>query len=144
MTENETPTVSVESMRKPLCGVGVLVGCIVVNSLSAAAQSGGFRDELDAFWDDTNPAPRGNWLQFLVKAWPQRLYRGRISPHDCLVNAIRDYRNGDHEEAMGWIQGAFCPNLDAQQRLMRQAPAVLDHLLTKYGPAVVRDGVSGQ
>ncbi|TAJ06923.1 MAG: hypothetical protein EPO61_13130 [Nitrospirae bacterium] len=95
-----------------------------------------FTGTLDALWLETNPVPRGECLHFLVKAWPYKLYRGRISPHDCLVNAIRDYRKGDHEEAMGWLQAAFCPDREAQQNLVRQAPAVLDYLLTKYGPEV--------
>lgn len=121
---------------KKLCRVGILVGCMVVSALPAQALTDGFGDELDALWRDTNPVPRANCLQFLVKAWPQRVYRGRTSPHDCLVNAIRDYRNGDHEEAMGWIQAAFCPDREAQQGLMRRAPAVLEYLLTTYGPGV--------
>lgn len=95
-----------------------------------------FTGKLDALWQDANPVPRGECLQFLVKAWPYKLYRGRTSPHDCLVKAIRDYRNGDHEEAMGWLQAAFCPDREAQQNLVRQAPAVLDYLLATYGREV--------
>lgn len=95
-----------------------------------------FSDVLDAMWQDTNPVPHGDCLHFLVKAWPYKVYRGKTSPHDCLVKAIRDYRNGDHEEAMGWLQAAFCPDRDAQQELVRQAPAVLGYLMTKYGPEV--------
>lgn len=86
--------------------------------------------------------PGGQCLHFLVKAWPYKVYRGRTSPHDCLVRAIRDYRNGDHEEAIGWLQAAVCPDREAQQRLVRQAPAVLAHLLTKYG-AEVKSGRGG-
>ncbi len=95
-----------------------------------------FAGQLDALWQDTNPVPRGECLHFLVKAWPHKLYRGRTSPHECLVKAIRDYRNGDHEEAMGWLQAAFCPDREAQQDLIRHAPAVLGYLLDKYGPEV--------
>lgn len=104
--------------------------------LSHAEPLHAFAGTLDALWLDTNPVPRGECLHFLVKAWPYKLYRGRTSPHDCLVRAIRDYRNGDHEEAMGWLQAAFCPEREAQQNLVKQAPAVLDYLLTKYGPEV--------
>nr|MBI3611802.1 hypothetical protein [Nitrospirota bacterium] len=104
--------------------------------LSHAEPLHAFADTLDALWQDTNPVPRGECLHFLVKAWPHKLYRGRTSPHDCLVKAIRDYRSGDHEEAMGWLQAAFCPEREAQQNLVKQAPAVLDYLLTKYGPEV--------
>lgn len=91
---------------------------------------------LDALWQDRNPVPRGECLHFLVKAWPYKIYRGRTSPHDCLVKAIRDYRNGDHEEAMGWLQAAFCPDREAQQNLVKQAPAILNYLLTTYGSEV--------
>ncbi len=114
----------------------------LVNSALALAMmllaepSHAFTHEMDALWLDTNPVPHGNCLHFLVKAWPEKIYRGRTSAHDCLVKAIRDYRNGDHEEAMGWLQAAFCPNREAQQNLVRQAPAVLDYLLAKYGAEV--------
>lgn len=109
---------------------------LALTILLLAGRSWAFTDELDALWLDVNPVPRGQCLHFLVKAWPYKVYRGRTSPHDCLVKAIRDYRNGDHEEAIGWLQAAVCLDREAQQSLVRQAPAVLDHLLTKYGAEV--------
>lgn len=101
-----------------------------VNSLHA------FSGTLDVLWRDTNPVPRGDCLHFLVKAWPYKVYRGLTSPHDCLVKAIQDYRSGDHEEAMGWLQAAICPDREAQQDFVRQAPAVLEYLLATYGSEV--------
>jgi len=130
-------------MSRDLFYVAAIVGGIVLSALCAPAQAEWFTDQMDALWLDTNPVPRANCLQFLVKAWPQRLYRGRTSPHDCLVNAIRDYRNGDHEEAMGWIQAAFCPDREAQQGLMRKAPDVLGYVLTQYGP-FTQEGLSSE
>lgn len=106
---------------------------LALATLLLAGRSWAFTDELDALWRDTNPVPREQCLHFLVKAWPHKLYRGRTSAHDCLVKAIADYRNGDHEEAIGWLQAAVCPDRETQQSLVRQAPAVLDYLLTKYG-----------
>ena len=117
-------------------GRGVAALCAV---LLIAAPAGALTDALDGLWRNTDPVPRGNCLHFLVKAWPYKVYRGRTSPHDCLVKAIRDYRNGDHEEAMGWIQAALCPDRDAQQQAVREAPAVLEHLLTHYGRDVSQD-----
>lgn len=111
-------------------------GVVLCLVLHIAAPAAAMTDALDGLWRNTDPVPRGNCLNFLVKAWPYKVYRGRTSPHDCLVKAIRDYRNGDHEEAMGWIQAAFCPDRDAQQQVVREAPAVLQHLLTVYGPEV--------
>ncbi|MDE3036718.1 MAG: hypothetical protein KGO52_04670 [Nitrospirota bacterium] len=113
--------------------VGSLLALLI---LSYAGPVHALSGTLDALWQDRNPVPRGECLHFLVKAWPYKVYRGRTSPHDCLVKAIRDYRNGDHEEAMGWLQAAFCPDREAQQNLVKQAPAVLDYLLTTYGSEV--------
>ncbi len=90
-------------------------------------------DDLDAMWANTSPIAHDRCLYFIVKAWPDQVLRGRISPHDCVVSAIREYRRGDHEHAMGWLQAGLCPNREAQQRLVQQAPAVFDHLLTSYG-----------
>jgi len=68
-----------------------------------------------------------------VEAWPDKIYRGRTSPHDCLVHAIRSYRAGDHEEAFGWIQASVCPDRELQQSMVRNAPVVLQYLLGRYG-----------
>ncbi len=111
-----------------------LLAGLLLSGLTAPA--GAFTTGLDASWADTNPVPRGDCLRFLVKAWPDKIYRGRVSPHDCLVKAIKDYRYGDHEEAMGWLQAALCPDRDAQQQLVRQAPAVFDYLMSRYGTEV--------
>lgn len=116
--------------------VPLVLSVLLLTTLCLEDPAWAFARELDALWRDTNPVPRGNCLHFLVKAWPYKIYRERTSAHDCLVKAITDYRNGDHEEAMGWLQAAFCPDREAQQILVRQAPAVLDYLLTTYGPEV--------
>ena len=95
-----------------------------------------FADELDRMWQDRDPVPREQCLTFIVKAWPDKVYRGRTSPHDCLVHAIQAYRAGDHEEAFGWIQASVCPDRELQQSMVRQAPAVLEHLLGHYDSRV--------
>jgi hypothetical protein len=95
-----------------------------------------FTEELDRMWLDANPVPAGQCLTFIVKAWPDKIHRGRTSPHDCLVHAIDSYRAGDHEEAFGWIQASVCPDRELQQSMVRNAPAVLEHLLTRYGSHV--------
>jgi hypothetical protein len=84
-------------------------------------------------WQDTNPVPHEHCLSFIVKAWADKLLRGRISPHDCVAFAVREYRKGDHEQALGWLQAGLCPNRETQQQLVRQAPAVFEFLLTTYG-----------
>lgn len=95
-----------------------------------------FVDDLEALWQDRNPVPYGGCLRFIVKAWPSHHYRGRTSPHDCLVNAITKYREGDHEYAFGWLLCAACPDRLRQDTLLRNAPKVLEHLIRVYGPAV--------
>ncbi len=96
----------------------------------------GFVNDLEALWQDRNPVPAGGCLAFIVKAWPYHHYRGRTSPHDCLVNAIVKYREGDHEYAFGWLLGAACPDRQRQETLLRNAPKVLEQLLRVYGPEV--------
>lgn len=113
-----------------------LVCLSAVLVLAAPSISFAFTDLIDTLWQNTNPVPRENCRSFLVKAWPDKIFRGRTSPHQCLVNAIHDYRNGDHEEAMGWLQAGVCPDRDTMQLFVRHAPAVLDYLQNKYGPDV--------
>ncbi|GKS57850.1 hypothetical protein YTPLAS18_13770 [Nitrospira sp.] len=91
---------------------------------------------LDAMWADSNPIAHDRCLYFVVKAWAENVLRGRIAPHDCMTLAVREYRRGDHEHAMGWLQAGLCPDREAQQRLVREAPAVFEYLLRVYGPMV--------
>lgn len=88
---------------------------------------------IEAMWQESNPVPHEHCLSFIVKAWADKLLRGRISPHDCVAFAVREYRKGDHEQALGWLQAGLCPNREAQQQLVRQAPAVFEFLLATYG-----------
>ncbi len=104
--------------------------------LLSPLSSWAFNDELDRAWRDQNPVPREQCMAFIVKAWPYKVYRGRTSPHDCLVHAVQAYRAGDHEEAFGWIQASVCPDRELQQAMVRSAPAVIEHLLTRYAPHV--------
>lgn len=115
----------------PVCA-GLLAAGLLLTTPVAASMT----DELDRMWRDVNPVPREQCRMFIVKAWPDKMYRGRTSPHDCLVHAIRAYRAGDHEEAFGWIQASVCPDRELQQAMVRNAPAVLRHLLGRYGDQV--------
>lgn len=114
----------------------VCAGVVAWHVFVAAPAGASFADEMDRMWRDVNPVPRGQCLTFIVKSWPDKLYRGRTSPHDCLAHAVRAYRAGDHEEAFGWIQASVCPDRELQQHMVRNAPAVLEHLLTRYGSSV--------
>lgn len=118
--------------------------CLLAHLLSLflTGPAGGADDPTDLFrhieamWQETNPVPHEHCLSFIVKAWAEKLLRGRISPHDCVASAIREYRMGDHEQALGWLQAGLCPNREAQQQLVRHAPAVFQFLLTTYGKQV--------
>ena len=108
----------------------------VVHSASLVEAGPDSSTLLDAMWADTNPIAHDQCLYFIVKAWADQVLRGRIAPHDCIVLAVREYRQGDHEHAMGWLQAGLCPNREAQQRLVREAPVVFEYLLGVYGPLV--------
>jgi hypothetical protein len=107
-----------------------------VLALSCAGSAIAFTDEIDAVWNDTAPTPRENCRNFMVKAWPFHLLRGRTSGRDCLVHAIKDYRDGDHEEAVGWLLAGACPNRQRQETLLKNAPIILPYLLRTYGDLV--------
>ncbi len=116
--------------------VGLLAAGVLLVTLAWPMEAPAFVEDLDALWQDRNPVPPGGCTKFIVKAWPYHHYRDRTSPHDCLVNAILKYREGDHEYAFGWLLGAACPDRLRQDRLLRNAPKVLERLITAYGPAV--------
>lgn len=113
-----------------------LFSLVIAGPASAAGDQADLFHRIEAMWQDTDPVPHEHCLSFIVKAWTDQLLRGRISPHDCVAFAVREYRKGDHEQALGWLQAGLCPNREAQQQLVRQAPAVFQFLLTTYGTQV--------
>ena len=119
-----------------LCLLANLLSLVIAGPASTAGDQADLFHRIEAMWQDTNPVPHEHCLSFIVKAWADKLLRGRISPHDCVAFAIREYRKGDHEQALGWLQAGLCPNREAQQQLVRQAPAVFTFLLATYGRQV--------
>lgn len=112
------------------------LGIALVLGLAGSTFAQSFADDIDALWADRHSAPKGGCLTFIVKAWPEKLLRGRTSAHDCVVRAVQGFRTGDHEEAIGWLQAGLCPDREAQQRLVRYGPAVREYVTSTYGPKV--------
>lgn len=99
-------------------------------------QSLGYQNEVDWIWNDTKPTSKGGCKNFVVKAGPPKILRGRVSGRTCLTNAIQSYRIGDHEKAFGWILAGQCHNRQARETLVKNAPNVLSYMLQQYGPHV--------
>ena len=95
-----------------------------------------YQDEVDWMWNNTKPSARGGCKNFVVKAGPPKILRGRVSGRDCLTKAIKAYRLGDHEKAFGWILAGQCHDRQARLVLVQNAPLVLDYLLKQYGSSV--------
>ena len=92
-----------------------------------------YQDEVDWMWNNTKPSARGGCKNFVVKAGPPKILRGRASGRNCLLKAINAYRKGDHEKAFGWILAGQCHDPKAQLALVQNAPLVLKYLLARYG-----------
>ncbi len=106
---------------------------LVVGLFLAAGPAHGFEETVDWIWNDTNPVPRGTCRNFIVQAGPPKVLRGKTSGRDCLKHAVRAYREGDHEEAFGWILAGQCHDREARERLVRNAANALDYVIKKYG-----------
>lgn len=89
-------------------------------------------------WDDVRPTARQGpaCLNFIVKAYPIQILRGKVSGHTCLEKSIESYRKGDHEEAFGWILAGYCHDRLARETLLKHAPRVLEYILQQYGDQV--------
>ena len=92
-----------------------------------------YQDDVDWMWNNTKPSARGGCKNFVVKAGPPKILRGRASGRNCLLKAINAYRKGDHEKAFGWILAGQCHDTQAQLALVQSAPLVLKYLMTRYG-----------
>ena len=95
-----------------------------------------FQNLVDEIWKETEPNLRANCRNFVVQAGPPQVLRGKISGHECLKHAVKAYRDGDHEEAFGWILAGQCQNREVRQTLVSRAPKVLEYLLKQYGAEV--------
>ena len=93
-----------------------------------------YQEEVDWMWNDVKAKSRGGaqCKNFVVKAGPPKILRGKISGRACLENAIESYRHGDHEEAFGWILAGECHDREARVKLVKNAPKVLEYLLERY------------
>ncbi len=97
-----------------------------------------FQEEVDWIWNDIKPTARQGpvCMKYIVKAYPIRILRENVSGRTCLVNSIKSYRRGDHEEALGWILAGQCHNRFAREMLVKHAPQVLEYVLQRYEPEV--------
>ncbi len=91
---------------------------------------------VEEIWADTSSKPKGSCRRFLVKAGPPKVLRGNTSGRDCLRHAVTAYREGDHEEAFGWILAGQCLDREARTSLVLKAPLVMEYVVNKYGPHV--------
>ena len=111
--------------------------CLAVTlTVLSAGSAHAFQDKVDWIWSDTKSVPRGTCRNFVVQAGPPQVLRGKRSGRDCLKHAIRAYREGDHEEAFGWVLAGQCHDRQARVALVQNAARVLDYVLDKYGPEV--------
>ena len=109
---------------------------VITTVLIAPIGASAFQEEVDWMWNDTKPSARSGCKNFVVKAGPPKILRGRTSGQTCLTHAIQSYRKGDHEKAFGWILAGQCHDRQARETLVGNAPKVLDYLLKQYGEQV--------
>lgn len=97
-----------------------------------------YQEKIDWLWNDTQPTARRGpvCLKYIVKAYPIRILRGRVSGRTCVENAVASYRKGDHEEAFGWILGGYCHDRLARIDLVNHAPKVMEYVIQTYGNTV--------
>lgn len=113
--------------------IALLLAVMTIINLSTTLTVLAYQDEVDWMWNNTKPSTRGGCKNFVVKAGPPKILRGRVSGRDCLINAINSFRKGDHEKAFGWILAGQCHNAQARLLLVQNAPLVLEYLLKQYG-----------
>ena len=97
-----------------------------------------FQEEIDWLWNDIKPTARQGpaCLKFIVKAYPIRILRGKVSGRTCVEHAVNSYRKGDHEEAFGWILGGYCHDRSTRVELVKHAPKVMEYVVQQYGKRV--------
>ncbi len=97
-----------------------------------------FQEEIDWLWNDSKPTARQGpaCLKYIVKAYPIRILRGKVSGRTCLEKAVKSYRKGDHEEAFGWILGGYCHDRLTRVELVKHAPKVMEYVVEQYGKKV--------
>jgi len=108
---------------------------------TGAGPAWGFQGLVDEIWAHTKSKPRVRCQKFVVQAGPPQVLRGKTSGQDCLKHAVTANREGDHEEALGWILAGQCQSRDARLTLVQKAPKVMQYVMDTYGPEVDKDGL---
>lgn len=112
------------------------VGIILLIMLLIPVPSFSYEKNVDRMWQQTKPITGGGCKNFIVKAGPPKIVRGRVSGRQCLTKAIQSYRQGDHEKAFGWVLASHCQDRAARELLVQNAHKALQYLLLHYGPQV--------
>ena len=121
-------------MTKTYLVILLLIAMTIAPSSSLKVSA--YQDEVDWMWNNTKPSSRGGCKNFVVKAGPPKILRGRVSGRNCLLKAINAYRKGDHEKAFGWVLASHCQDRAARELLVQNAHKALQYLLLHYGPQV--------
>jgi len=97
-----------------------------------------FQEEVDWIWNDVKSTARQGpaCMEYIVKAYPIKIFRGNVSGRACLKHSIESYRKGDHEEALGWILAGQCHDRLARETLVKHASKILEYVSKKYGNEV--------
>ena len=113
---------------------------VLIISITGLGVETGFsyQEEVDWIWNDVKPTARQGpaCMKFIVKAYPIKILRGKVSGHACLENAIESYPKCDQEEALGWILAGQCHDRLARETLVKHAPKVLEYMLQQYGDEI--------
>jgi hypothetical protein len=74
-------------------------------------------------------------LAYVVRAIPPVL-RGTASAHQCVVEAIKAARAGDHDLAVSWLKAGQAHNTDAQNDIQANGAHLIQYILSAFGSSV--------
>lgn len=105
-----------------------------------------WKDNVDWEWNGYGKCMKAECLSFFIdgdiiglltgRSTKIPVFRGEASPHDCVENAVKAERNGEHNIAIRWLQAGQAHNEGAQRVIAEAREAVLAYIITQYGKDV--------
>jgi len=93
------------------------------------------KKHIDWMWKTFGDPSNVLHLAYVVRPVPP-LLRGTASAHQCVVEAVKAARAGDHDLALSWLKAGQAHNSAAQREIHSSGSDAIRYVVSKYGKSV--------
>ena len=91
-----------------------------------------FKDIIDWMWENTWDSRKPVSLLYVVSHHPP-VFRGIASPRQCIVHAIRSYKEGDESLGINWLLAGVAHDPESRNELFANQKEALEYATNAFG-----------